>query len=179
MPIQDLKQLFASDFNNSKLPNSTILNLLVQAILVSVGDMAENNSTNILQDIRDNLINPNFSGTAIGDLDAGSVVVYSALGLSKAVSNNPALATVVGLVVADINENMAGAVRYSGALDLADWTAIVGVRYLTTGTYYYLDTTPGKLTSIEPSTPGLYLVRVGLALSPTNFLINIQPSILL
>jgi hypothetical protein len=59
------------------------------------------------------------------------------------------------------------------------WNAISGsTNGLITGARYYLDTAnAGRITSTVPSTSGLFIVPLGIALSTTEFEIAIQPSI--
>jgi hypothetical protein len=145
------------------------------------GGSSDGGSSGVLQDIKEALVNPNFSAVVIEPIVSGSCVYMTASGMiGKAASNSSVFSKVIGLAISDVNQNFAGTITHSGShLDLTDWTAIVGTRYLTPGSYYYLDTVPGRLNVIAPTTPGLYSVRVGQALSPTNFHIDIQPSILL
>jgi len=69
-------------------------------------------------------------------------------------------------------------VQTNGVLTLttAEWDAITGdTGGLTRGVPYYLIPAPddGQLTTTPPSTPGDFVVRVGIALSATDFLILI------
>jgi hypothetical protein len=152
-------------------------------LLQEIRDGILNNggSSNLLQEIKDSLVNPNFSAVAIETLVAGNCVYMNATGkVGKASSSSPVFSKVIGLAIADAYQDFVGTIAYSGShLDLSNWTAIIGTRYLSPGAYYYLDVFPGRLTKIAPTTPSLYLVVVGQALSPTNLKIEIQPSVLL
>ena len=64
-------------------------------------------------------------------------------------------------------------------LTLSDWTAIIGAASLTKGSRYFLDVTPGTLTTLAPATPGQSVVSVGIALSTTQLKIAPTPPILL
>lgn len=71
---------------------------------------------------------------------------------------------VVGLVRdASIAAATSGNIQTDGILVCADWTAVTGTATLTPGTQYFLSPTEGQLTSTAPTTPGHFVVRVGLA----------------
>lgn len=61
-------------------------------------------------------------------------------------------------------------------LTLARWNAVTGAEAggLVAGSYYYLsDATPGKLTTTAPVTTGHFVIRVGLAITPTTMSVQI------
>jgi hypothetical protein len=87
---------------------------------------------------------------------------------------------VVGLVRAtSITNAQSGSVQMSAVLvaTAAQWDAVAGTTGgLVAGTVYYLDpTTAGKMTATTPTTAGQFVVRLGIALSTTDFDISIQP----
>lgn len=55
-----------------------------------------------------------------------------------------------------------------------------GLSGLVAGSVYYLSpSTPGGMSTTPPSTAGQYVVRLGIAISTTEFLIHIERAILL
>lgn len=65
------------------------------------------------------------------------------------------------------------------ALTTGEWDAVTGGSGgLTQQAEYFLSTTAGQLTTSPTSTPGEYVVPVGIALSPTKLLIRIGRPIL-
>ena len=64
-------------------------------------------------------------------------------------------------------------------LELPDWTPVVGATNLQRGQRYFLGATPGRLTTTPPTTLGQSVVPIGLAISPTQLEIELEPPILL
>lgn len=59
-------------------------------------------------------------------------------------------------------------------LHLQDWTPIVGTAQLIPNTEYFLsDTVSGALTATPPTTPGSYVLRVGIAVNEETLSISI------
>lgn len=89
---------------------------------------------------------------------------------------------VIGLVYDDsTTPGMAGRVQTDGvitntALGWDEATGMIGG--LSPGSTYYLTPT-GAITPFAPTTPGQYVVPVGIALDNTSFRIELNPSILL
>lgn len=92
-----------------------------------------------------------------------------------------ALATsqVVGLATRNTNE--AGQAQYPKAanvlvLTTEEWDAVAGTTGgLVEGDAYYLSAaTAGHITSVAPSASGSFIVRVGIALSPTRLLVTLN-----
>ena len=111
---------------------------------------------------------------------------YVSIGGSFSLSKADASGTVeaIGLVRdATIVSAAAGNIQTDGVLTAttAQWDAITGqTGGLTAGAVYYLSAaTAGKLTSAAPTTTGQYVMRVGRALSVTDFDISILQPILL
>jgi hypothetical protein len=105
--------------------------------------------------------------------------------VQRAQGSNQTLAAVLGLV-SDLAllPTLPGKAVISGVLTAtpAQWDAVVPGQSggLTPDAIYYLDPlNPGSMTLTPPSTPGQFLVQLGQALSPVDFNIRIQPSILL
>lgn len=100
------------------------------------------------------------------------------LGLAQA----DAIATVqvAGLTIASAMAAVSVEFAFNGTLDLLDWTQVIGLQYLTPGEVYYLSATDeGKLTAVVANASGEYVVRIGTALTPTRFSIEIEPPIAL
>jgi hypothetical protein len=106
-------------------------------------------------------------------------------GFKKAQANAAGTKDVIGLVsqAPSIANGLAGAVTIDGQLSAttAQWDAVAGTSGgLTFKTRYYLDpATPGKITSVAPSTTGQYVCEIGIAESTTDMKINVMPTILL
>lgn len=87
----------------------------------------------------------------------------------------------IGLVYeTSIASASTGSIQLDGVIEQSDWTDVIGTTNLTAGAEYFLDTaSPGMMTETCPTTSGNYIVKMGKALSTTQFEISIQPSILL
>lgn len=123
------------------------------------------------------------SGEA-GGITIGMAVYSSAADtVKKGQANASGTVELVGIAASTFVTTGTGTVQSSGSLALttAQWDAVAGTTGgLSFGTVYYLDpTTAGKITSTAPSTVSQYVVRVGVALSTTELLINLQQPILL
>jgi hypothetical protein len=97
--------------------------------------------------------------------------------LDLAQANHGAQARAVALATADTAASVSVGCKIFGVLTLttAEWDTVTGGSGgLAAQTVYYLDpTTPGQLTTATPSTPGQFVVIVGIALSPTDLLVRI------
>lgn len=115
--------------------------------------------------------------TAAADVPAGSVVYVSGSDTGN-LADAAAAGTAVpaGLAAADIASSAAGYVRFTGVLELdtSDWDAAWSTTGgLTAGAEYFLsDASPGAGTTVAPTTPGSYLVPLGVAVSVTKFLVR-------
>jgi hypothetical protein len=89
------------------------------------------------------------------------------------------LRAAAGLAVADAAPGAACIVQPGGVLALADWTLATGAPTLAARATYYLAATPGLLTTTPPAVAGQVVQTIGLALSPTQLEIRIDPPILL
>jgi len=100
------------------------------------------------------------------------------VGLARA--NSATTRKVTGLAVDSASSGHA--VKYSadGKLTLADWTAVAGTSALSPGADYFLSAdNAGSITTAAPTAAGVYVVRVGTALSVSIFDVEIGSPILL
>jgi hypothetical protein len=112
--------------------------------------------------------------------------VYISAGGSFALAKADASGTVEAIALVrdtSIANAASGSVQSDGLLTAttAQWDAITGqTGGLTPGAVYYLGAaTAGKLTATAPTTSGQYVLRMGRAVSTTDFDIDIQTPILL
>lgn len=120
--------------------------------------------------------------TTLSNSNAGAITlgqaVYSdgAGSVDLARANAIATARAIGLVAAaSIASAASGAIQYGGVATSADWNAVIGSTSLTPSARYYLDpTTAGHLTATAPDSAGQYVVGIGVALSTTELLIEIE-----
>ena len=150
-----------------------------KAIVLNAGQLEQLQAGDRL-DIGDtiNRINNNVGAINIGQ------PVYSVSGTAVDLAKADAQGTirVAGLVVnTSIAAASPGDILPDGILvaTTAQWDAVTGqVGGLTPGSDYFLDAaTAGKLTTTAPTTPGEFVVRVGHALSSTEFEIEVQQPI--
>ena len=109
------------------------------------------------------VVTPLTLGGRVGPADAGSIVGASASGL----------AVTPGVEGGSVN------VRFSGLVTLttAEWDAVTGDSGgLSVGPYYVSDAVAGRITFVRPTTPGHFVTQIGLALSATDFLVQIGPA---
>jgi hypothetical protein len=109
-----------------------------------------------------------------GAITVGMPVYVSAAGsVNKASAGAAGTAKVLGLVKdASIAAAGSGFVQTDGVLSSADWTDVTGTTNLTPGAIYYLATVAGQLTSTAPTGSGQYVMKVGMAISATEFEID-------
>jgi hypothetical protein len=92
-----------------------------------------------------------------------------------------AAATVIGLCLsASVSNGAAAIVQTDGTFKATttQWDAVTGGSGgLTIGSRYYVSATPGELTTTAPSTIGQIVAQVGKAISSTELLIEIGPTI--
>lgn len=135
-------------------------------------------------------------GVAGGDVvsqtndEVGSIVICTVVyndaadGVKKAKADASGTAKAIGLVLdATIASAAAGFIQVNGVMSATtgQWDTAFGTTGgLTFGTAYYLSpTTAGLGTATAPTTVGQYVQRLGIAISTTEFLVDIQPPILL
>lgn len=115
----------------------------------------------------------------------GTPVYISAANEFQPARANAAASAKVFALIRDVSVAAAaqGVVQTDGILTAttAQWDAITGqTGGLTPGSEYYLDAaTAGRLTTVAPSTGGEYVLRVGTAISATDFEISQSLRVLL
>ena len=112
-----------------------------------------------------------------GAVTIGSPVYVKANGnVDKASAAASGSRKVLGLVKdASIAASASGYIQTDGVLSAttAEWAAVTGdTGGLTPGADYFLSTTAGKLTTTPPSGSGQYVMKVGMAISTTEFEID-------
>ena len=107
----------------------------------------------------------NNSGVTI---PAYSPVYISAAGeITMAINTADFSSRVIGITTQAINHGATGFVQLTGYLSNVFFSSF------TVGDHVYLDSVAGQMTSVEPSTPGQYIVIIGIADDNTFIL---QPS---
>ncbi|MFZ5832702.1 MAG: hypothetical protein ACOY3P_21655 [Planctomycetota bacterium] len=120
--------------------------------------------------------------------NAGSLVICTPVyvkangEVDKGQANASGTVQITGLVKdVSVAPAATGVVQTDGVLTATtlQWDAVTGGSGgLVPGTVYYLDAfNPGRLTSTAPTTAGQFVVRVGLALSPSDMDISIYSPI--
>ena len=122
--------------------------------------------------------------------EAGAIVVgnvvytFAAGSVKKAQANAQGTADVLGMVM-DATVAAAGtatiATRGFITATTTQWDAVTGqTGGLTLSASYFLDpTTAGKITTTPPTTAGQFVVLLGTALSTTDFMLDVEPEVLL
>jgi hypothetical protein len=114
------------------------------------------------------LTNSDAAATAIGDV----MYIFGSDALKKAKADAPGTSECFGFAMAVIAAAATGAFQTDGIIS--------GLSGLTPGAIYYLSAaTAGLMTVTAPSTTGQTVVRLGKALSATEFEINIERGVLL
>lgn len=122
---------------------------------------------------------PNSFPTAIAK---ATPVVLGLNGFSPARANSISTSFVAGLVAVDsVNPNVSGLIQADGLFQATvnQWNVITGLSGgLVPGQSYYLSPNPaGKITTLPPGETGLFLTRLGYAISPTQLRLMIEPPI--
>lgn len=113
--------------------------------------------------------------TFVSTTAAGAPVYLSAADtVDLADASALSTAKVIGLAYAAASAGGAGTLVSEGIVSVANWTSVIGAASLTAGAEYYLSETTGQLTTTAPTTAGACVVRVGIALSTTDFLVAIR-----
>lgn len=124
---------------------------------------------------RPNAYNPLVSGSfPVGTPVAQSLSQAGVVVPGQADTNETAFVTGIAVVPAVDGER--ALVQFAGPLTLttAEWDAITGGSGgLTLGPYYLDAASAGKLTTTSPSFDGTFVVQVGIATSPTDFIIQL------
>lgn len=101
------------------------------------------------------------------------VYVKSTGAVDKAAATASGTCRVLGLVKdASISAAGSGFIQTDGVLSSVDWTDVTGSATLTAGAVYYLSETAGLLTTTAPTASGSYVMKVGMAISTTEFEID-------
>jgi hypothetical protein len=109
-------------------------------------------------------------------------VVYSDVDgkINRARAHSLITAKAIGFASSNIDIGASGFIRVDGVLDADQplWNAVIeegSVVGLSPGTIYYLSAiTPGFITAVAPSDPGLYVVAIGRALTSTIMKIEVE-----
>lgn len=114
------------------------------------------------------LTNGDSGAHAIGDV----VYISAADTGKKAKADASGTKDAVALATGAISNGVTGSYQTSGVL--------AGLSGLTAGAVYYLSAaTAGAMTTTAPSSAGQYVVRIGIAISTTELMIDIERPILL
>ena len=123
---------------------------------------------------------PQFTNNNAGAIVIGTPVYSVANGaVDKAKADAVGTTNVIGLVYdTSIASGSSGGVVIDGVISAStvQWDAVAGTTGgLTKDVFYYLSAaTAGLLTSTAPSTAGQFVVSVGIAISTTEMIVNIQ-----
>jgi len=100
----------------------------------------------------------------------------------SAMADSVDTAAVVGLAAGIGIEGSSILVKYSGPIHLttAQWDVVTGqTGGLTRGSIYFLSSaTAGRLTTTAPSSEGDFVTQCGIALSATDLMIQIGPTVI-
>jgi len=119
-----------------------------------------------------------YNAEAAENLSEGEIIYIDNTGrLQKAANNSIATAQVAGLMINDTLVGVGGDYYTDYTLELADWSGITGSTDLVPGAIYFLDSTPGKMTTTAPTADGYYVVKIGRAQNTKKFDIEIGPVI--
>lgn len=82
---------------------------------------------------------------------------------------------VIGLAVSNANAGGTVEILCDGQLSLSDWTLIAGTALLKPGARYFLSpAVAGQITGDCPTTPGVTVVKLGVAISTTTLEVEIE-----
>ena len=84
---------------------------------------------------------------------------------------------VLGFISTDTSTGFSADIVVAGSIYRADWTEVAGTISLSPTFPYYLSSTPGRITSVPPSSG--FLIRLGIAANSNIFLANVQEPIFL
>jgi hypothetical protein len=110
-------------------------------------------------------------------ISAGMPVVVKTNGhLARAQNSDPARYQVAGIALAEVAPTFAGNYASDGLISLEDWSAVTGSATLSVGATYFLSDVIGQLTITAPQTSGLFVVRIGRAVTTSTLAIELgQP----
>jgi hypothetical protein len=103
--------------------------------------------------------------------------VYDSGGLvRKAINTTLASSKILGLVYdASVLTTNPVTLQTKGQFTMSDWTSVIGSQYLTPNTYYFLDSTTGRLVSTAPLSG--FITCVGIAINHIILDLNIETPI--
>jgi hypothetical protein len=114
------------------------------------------------------LTNDDVGSHVLGDV----VYIDAADGAKKAKADAAATSKAIAFATATVTAGSSGSYQTSGVL--------AGLAGLTAGSTYYLSAaTAGAMSVTAPSTVSQYVVKLGIAISATELMIDIEPRILL
>lgn len=85
----------------------------------------------------------------------------------------------IGQALEDISPGFSGKIITAGALQLPDWTNVIGSVTLAALGVYYLDTFPGHLSTLAPITTGNAVQLVGRTIAPDTIKVALEISIVI
>lgn len=112
------------------------------------------------------------TGTAGEALSAGEVVRFSGGNIIKAQADSTTNAAAVGLATAAIANGASGTFAHSGVVTNSGWSLTPGAQYFLSGV-----TAGALVTAPDDTSTGAVAKPIGIALSATELLVNIQPGV--
>jgi hypothetical protein len=110
-----------------------------------------------------------------------AIYATTATDARRAIANGSVSSRVFGLAMSDMPPGVAALVQLDAVMELtvAQWEAATGLAGpLAAGQPYFLsDTVPGGITPFPPSADGSYVAPVGVAITGTKFLIDVDTRI--
>lgn len=168
----------------SRIPNTYSPVEVRQAIsrlrLDSDGNQASIDAIDLRVEALEDVTPDFYSGEAVETVAAGMPVygVAGSTSVGVARGDTTAKARVIGIAKLGASSGFAVTYLSDGRIELTDWTTVIGSASLTPNSVYYLNPT-GGLTSVAPTSSGVFLVEVGRAVSNTTLDVEIQRPILL
>jgi hypothetical protein len=169
-----IKYLIAALMRLLLIPDATAICYATRKALVLVGgEIQQLQSGDSLQGPVTEIEQVQWTNGDAGNHVIGDVVYISAADTArKAKADAAGTKDAIAFATATISNGAVGGYQTSGVL--------AGLTGLTAGAIYYLSAaTAGAMTTTAPSTVGQYVVRLGIAISTTEFEIDIERSILL
>lgn len=176
--------LFQSDYFVESLSNTLVLIDTAAAVrdlpalasnVVSFGENVTTSGGRIVGDTTP------ISAIFDSNTSAGMVVYVSSNGhVDLARADVVGTSAGVGLALSAVTATQVGEYKPEGQITLSDWTAVTGTTTLSAGAIYFLsETTAGQMTTTPPTLSGETILRVGRALTDTQFDIEIAQPVLL
>ena len=150
--------------------------MLRNPLVIVGGQVQQNQLGDYVADVIERL---NGSGTTA--VIGNPIYAHSAVDARRAFATGIATAKVIGICVStSVANGSAMLIQTSGVVQATttQWDTVTGDSGgLTAGSYYYLGTSVGSLTKTAPQTLGQVVAQVGKALSTTELLLEIGPTI--